>query len=284
LSALSVPLALAAAFCNAFNVVTQHVASTAAPARDKGWHLARYLIGNPLWLLGLVAMVGAFSLQALALYHGQLSIVQPILVTELVFSLVLRRVWFRQILSLPAWVSASVTCLGLAVFVVMSEPQGGHLLPTPGAWVSATATMGAITVVLTMLASRGSPGRRAALYASATGIAWAAMATFIKSTTDDLAMRGISGTLRHWPVYALVAAGVAGSLLSQAALHYGPLSVSQPLMVIVDPFVSVILGIWIFGEHFTNDPAKIAAGCLAFVVMVGGVVAMWRTASPRVPG
>ena len=34
-------------------------------------------------------------------------------------------------------------------------------------------------------------------------------------------------------------------VLVQAALHVGPLSVSQPLLVIVDPCVSVILSIWL---------------------------------------
>jgi len=48
---VSVVFAFASAFANALNVVTQHLASTAAPARDKGWRLAMYLIRNPLWLV-----------------------------------------------------------------------------------------------------------------------------------------------------------------------------------------------------------------------------------------
>jgi hypothetical protein len=52
--------AVGSAFANSLNLVTQHVASTAAPARVKGRRLALYLIRNPLWLFGVVAMVGAF--------------------------------------------------------------------------------------------------------------------------------------------------------------------------------------------------------------------------------
>jgi len=62
-------LSFAAAFANALNVVTQHVASTGAPARDKGWRLAVYLIRNPLWLFGVIAMIASFVLQAIALYN-----------------------------------------------------------------------------------------------------------------------------------------------------------------------------------------------------------------------
>ena len=86
---VSVLFAFAAAFTSALNVVTQHVASTAATANDKGWRLALYLVRNPLWLFGVAAMISSFVFQALALYNGQLSVVQSILVSELVFSLVI---------------------------------------------------------------------------------------------------------------------------------------------------------------------------------------------------
>src|SRR5258708_12086983 len=88
---LTVVFALAAAFSNAVNVMTQHSASVAAPKREKGWRLVAYLFRQPLWLLGWIAAVGGVVLQALALHPGLLSVGQPIFVTELVFSLDLRR-------------------------------------------------------------------------------------------------------------------------------------------------------------------------------------------------
>jgi drug/metabolite transporter (DMT)-like permease len=81
-------------------------------------------------------------------------------------------------------------------------------------------------------------------------------------------------------VYALIAATVIGTLLQQAALHVGPLSVSQPLLVVVDPLASIILSVWLFDEHFTDSPAKISVAVLAFAVMAAGVTALSRTA-PR---
>ncbi len=77
---------------------------------------------------------------------------------------------------------------------------------------------------------------------------WALVATFIKSATDTLSQFGIGGMFLHWPVYALAASGVAGMFLEQSALHTGPLRVSQPLMVIVDPVVSIALSVWLFGS------------------------------------
>jgi drug/metabolite transporter (DMT)-like permease len=275
---VSVLFAFAAAFSNSLNVVTQHVASTAAPPKVKGFRLARYLLSNPLWLFGVAAMVGAFVLQAAALNHGELSVVQSILVTELVFSLVIARVWLRRDVAPAAWVSASVTALGLALFLVMSEPKGGHARVTPAGWLPALLTLGGLAAAFTLAASRGSPVRRAAFYATASGIVWAVLATFLKSATDLLTSSGPVAVLENGAVYGVVAAGIVGTVLSQAALHYGPLSVSQPLMVIVDPFVSIILGIWLYGEHFVGGSGKIVFGALGFVAMIIGVVSLARTA------
>ena len=277
----AVLLALGAAFCNALNVVTQHVASTSGPSKGF-FRVARYLLRDPLWLLGLGAIVGAFVLQALALYDGKLSVVQSLLVTELVFALILRRLWFRFPVTSKAWVAASITSVGLAVFVVMAEPHGGHAAATGKAWVAAVATMGGAAAGMVVLASGGSPTRRAGLYASAAGVTWALTATFIKSTTDAVANDGLWGAFHHWPIYAVALGGIAGSLLTQAALHTGPLSVSQPLMIILDPVASVILSIWLFGEHFTDDLPKIVAAGAGFVIMIVGVVMMCRTAAGAV--
>jgi hypothetical protein len=92
----AVVFALVAAFSNAVNLMTQHSASVAAPKREKGWRLGLYLVRQPLWLLGGAAAVGSYAFQALALHNGPMSVVQPVLVTELVFVMVLRRVWIRQ--------------------------------------------------------------------------------------------------------------------------------------------------------------------------------------------
>jgi drug/metabolite transporter (DMT)-like permease len=275
---VSILFAFAAAFSNSVNVVTQHVASTAAPASTKGWRLALYLVRNPLWLFGVVAMVGSFVLQAVALYDGRLSVVQSILVTELVFSLVLGRLWLRRAVVPAAWASASVTSVGLAIFLTMSEPKGGHAQGTPQAWLPALLTFGGLIAVLAILAGSGSPLRRAALYATGSGIVWAILATFMKSATEVLGTHGVVATLEQGAIYGLIVAGIVGTVLTQAALHYGPLSISQPLMVIVDPVVSVILSVWVFGEHFEGGIPEITLGTLGFAAMVVGVVFLARTA------
>jgi drug/metabolite transporter (DMT)-like permease len=275
---LAVAFALAAAFSSAVNLITQHAASISAPKREKGWRLALYLLRQPLWLVGWAAAGGTFIFQALALHNGPMSVVQPVLITELVFVLVLRRIWIRQRVAAAAWASVLVVCLALAVFLIAAEPSGGQLVPETKEWLSAGLVFVGAIVVLTVLGRTGAPMRRAAVFAAAAALTWALEATFLKSATDTLTAFGITGMLTHWPVYALIAAGIAGTLLEQAALHVGPLSVSQPILVIINPFASIILSVWLFDERFTNSPARITVAVLSFTVMAAGVTVLTRTA------
>jgi drug/metabolite transporter (DMT)-like permease len=270
--------ALLAAFSNALNVVTQHRASVGDPRHRKGWRFVRYLMTNPVWLFGWVALAAAFVFQALALHNGLMSVVQPLLVTELVFALVLRRAWIRQTIRAVTWWAAALTCASLALFLAMAEPTGGNVEPTSRAWIGAVAATAGVAGVLALLGSRGSPNRRAALLGAATSTLWALVAAFIKATTDTLTQFGWAGLFTHWPVYALALAGLSAELLSQVALHAGPLSVSQPLIVIVDPIVSIALSVWIFAETFNENTPRLAFGALGFATMCVSATVLARTA------
>jgi drug/metabolite transporter (DMT)-like permease len=276
---VTVLFALCAAFANALFVSTQHIASTrGSVGRASGLGLVSQLLRSPLWILGWVAGLAGFVFQAAALKNGQLSIVQAVLVSELVFGLLLRRIWLHQAIRRAAWGAAALTFAGLAAFVAVDQPEGGTPTPSTHAWAGVLIVFGGGAAAMALAARWGSPRRRAALYASAAAVVWALVATFIKASTETLTESGISAMLGEWPVYALIAGGIAGIVLVQAALHVGPLSVSQPLLVIVDPSVSVILSIWLFQERYTRGPAPIAGSLIGFATMCAGVVALTRTA------
>jgi hypothetical protein len=276
---VSIVLALASAFCTAANLLTQRVSSSGAGGSF--WRVARYLLRNPLWLIGLAAAVAAFAFQAAALHGGRLSVVQPVLVTELIFVLVLRRLWLRQHVRPAAWGSAGLTCVSLVVFLAAAEPRGGNPSPTSSAWLWAIGAFGGASLVLTLLAARGSPVRRAALYATAAAVVGALEATFIKTSANTLTADGVSAMLTQWPVYALAASAIAGTVLVQAALHVGPLTVSQPLMVVMNPLVSIALSVLLFDEYFTGDAAAIVLAACSFAGMAVGVVLQTLTGPPQ---
>jgi drug/metabolite transporter (DMT)-like permease len=275
---MTILFALLAGLCNALNVIAQHLGSITSAEKSKGWRFLVVLLRNPMWLAGWGALAGGFVFQALALHHGQLSVVQPLLVTELVFALALRRLWLRQSIRGVTWSAAALTCLSLGVFLAMSEPQGGTQYPDSSAWATGAWGSVGLAAVLALLGLRGSVVRRTALMASAAAVMWALVAVLVKTMTDTLTEFGVGGMFGHWPVYALAGAGLGAEVFHQTTLKVGPLSVSQPLLVIVNPIVSIALSVWIFQEYFIADAARLAVGSVAFAAMCGSVVLLTRTA------
>src|SRR5580692_10939132 len=126
---MTVLFALLTSFTNALAVTLQHIASTSDAEKSKGWAFIKYLLRHPLWLLGWLALCGSLVFQALALHFGPLSLVQPILVTELILALVLRQLWLHQAIRRVTWLAAVVTGSGLVIFLVVTSPHGASFLP-----------------------------------------------------------------------------------------------------------------------------------------------------------
>ncbi len=273
-TSLAVLFALVTALANAIGLIAQHRASTTAPGR--GWALVIHLARQPLWLLGWVAMAGSLVGQALALHFGSLSLVQPLLVAELVFALLLRRLFFAQHLPVRAWIMAGATATALAAFLIDLAPHASTVATSPGQWTRAVVLV-AIGVGVGVGASRrGSPRRRAGGLAVATALLWALEAAFIRQATGVLVAAGVGGLLSSWSLYALIVCGGAGLVCEQSALHVGPLTVSQPLIVIVDPLASVALGLGLEHDHLRSGPAVLAVAVVAFAIVAAGVTGLTR--------
>lgn len=279
---MPVLLALLSACATAVNLVLQRDSSRVAPESARGWRLAGYLVRSPRWLAGQAVWVVAFALQALALHLGRLSVVQPILVTQLVFTLVIRRFVSHWPVRVAAWASAALLCGSLVFFLVAAEPRGGHAGPTQSAWGWALLAVCAAAAGGAVLGSRGSPERRAGCLAAAAAVLGAFQAALVKAAVQTLSTRGLLALLSAWPVYLLVLLGAVTTVLVQAALHAGPLTVSQPLLVVVNPLVAIALSVWLYGEHFTHDPEQVLLGSVAFAGLVAGVVLLTGT-GPRTP-
>ncbi len=240
----------------------------------------RYLIRRPMWLLGTASMGATFAFTALALYFGQLASVQPILVTELIFTLALRSVFLHDEIAARTWGAAALMSAGLVGFLVIARPQEGHGTPTAQAWIVALSTRGAVIALLVLLSRWGSPTRRATLLGASAGLVWAIDAAFVKAATVTLARDGWGGLFLHWPVYAVVVTGLGGTFLLEAAFTAGPLSASQSALLIVDPLASIVIGIELFGERLSNSTAAIAFEVVALVAMFAGVVLLSIWAPP----
>jgi drug/metabolite transporter (DMT)-like permease len=279
---VSVLFALLGAFSQGLTSVLQRLANVSGSEEGRSaWGTTKYLVRQPMWLLGMLTMGGTFIFTALALYFGQLATVQPILVTELIFTLALRALWLRDRIAQRTWGAAALLCVGLGGFLLVADPQEGHGHPTLGKWAVAIGSRGLVIVVLLLLSRWGSPARRAALLGAAAALVWAIDAAFVKAATEVLAHHGWSGLFVHWPVYGVVVTGVLGTVLLEAAFTAGPLAASQSALLIVDPLASIAIGIELFGEQLRDSPVAIFLQAVLLCAMFGGVVLLSKWAPPE---
>lgn len=269
---MAILLALLAALCNALATIWERMGVEHAPeGRLTIRTLVRQVAKRPIWFLGLVAMMGAFLFQAAALSDGGLSLVQPILVTELLFLVVILRIWFGRSLGWREAGGSVLTVAGLALFLAISNQGGGNKVPTPAEWVLVTgACLGAI-VGSVSLARTGSRAWRSAWYGVAGGVAFALGASFTKSATTLLNHGGLLYMLSHFEPYGIAVAGGLGLLLAQQAYHAGPITASQAALLIVDPIASIVIGVGLFGDNLRGGVGTLAVDALALAVMSLGL-------------
>lgn len=269
---MAVAFALAAALCNAVATIFERIGvESAPPEASMSWRLLAHIARRPIWFAGLGAMVGAFLLQAAALDRGGLSVVQPILVTELLFLVVILRVWFGRPLGWREATGSIGTVLGLAVFLAVSNQGGGSTVPSPGGWLLVFSATGAGVVLSLAVGRAGGRAWRAAWFGTAAGLAFALCASCIKASTSVLTSDGVGGLFTHFEPYGLAVTGAAGLFLAQNAFHAGPIAASQSTLLIVDPIASIVIGVGLFGDNLRGGPAALALDAVSLLVMSVGL-------------
>jgi drug/metabolite transporter (DMT)-like permease len=275
-------LAVLASFANALSAVFQRIGVQNAPTETTmSLNLIRYALRRGIWLAGVVLIGGGFVLQAVALRFGQLSSVQPIVTTELLFLVLILGVWFRYHLGWREWGGSLAAAGGLAVFLAVADPGGGNSVPGLGAWTEVFIAVGAVVVVTLALAFTGPRWFRASMFGAAGALMFALSAALTKEFTT-LVTEGWGHVFDHWEPYAMAAAGVLGFFFAQNAYHAGPITASQATLTIIDPLASVLIGVWLFGDRLRTASWRGPVEAVAMLVMFGGVFVLCL--SPLVAG
>lgn len=278
---LAVLSALGSALMYAFASVLQQRGAATQPAdRALKLTLLTRLVRNPGWLLGLVCDVLGFVLQFVALGHGTLVVVQPLLVCGLLFALPIGAAWAGRRLTFRDWVAAALVCAGLAVFLSVAQPAAGHDDVQPYVWALLLLSAGGAALALVTSSRRRPPWQRAVLLSGAAGVVYGASAALTK-TSAHLLDGGVAHFLLHWQPYVLVVAGVGGMVIVQSAFQAGSLDASLPTMSVADPVVSIVIGAVAFGENIAVAPPAVAAEILALVAMSCGVFLLAKSEAVR---
>jgi drug/metabolite transporter (DMT)-like permease len=268
---LPVTAALAGALVYGVTGVLQQRAARRIEGSDQ-LGLIRGLLAQRSWLLSTMGSVVGFGLQGLALGTGPIVLVQPLLVTGVLFAALTGFLLSHRPVDWPLMGSLVLTAAGLAVFLLFAHPTQGtdtvslrHVLPL------AAGLFVVLIACITLVVHTRGLARSLALALSA-GIVYGVTAAVAKVTIGAFGSGGFMAGLTHWSLWALVVLGPLGFLLNQNAFHEGEL-VSPPLAVITvtDPLVGIGIGVLWLGESIGRSPGAVVGQVLGLAAMALGV-------------
>jgi drug/metabolite transporter (DMT)-like permease len=273
---VAVTCALLSSLAYALASVLQHRAAVAQPEHQSmRIGLLAGLVRSPLWLLGVVCDVLAYGLQFVALGQGTLVLVQPLLVSGLLFALPIGAWLAGTPMTRRDWWGAAAVVLGISMFLLAASPGDGRAEVATHDWLLLLAVTAAAVVALVLSARRRPGWRRASLLAAAAGITYGVTAALTKAVAHLLDV-GLGTMVTSWQTYVLVGAGLLGMLMAQSAFQAGPIDASLPVLTVVDPVVSVMIGALVLGEGVRVGLVETSLECVALVLLTGGVVALCR--------
>jgi drug/metabolite transporter (DMT)-like permease len=227
------------------------------------------LARSPAAVGGVGALIVGVALQATALHGAPLTLVEPILVAELPFALLIAGLLFGEGLDGRTWLALLLTSGALALLLWSASPSGGSVHRASAlAWGASLAATAALVAILLSIASPIRGGARAALLGVAAGAGHGLSATLMKATTVAGA-DGAASLFGAWQLYAMVATGAGSVYLFQNALQAGPLAAAQPALSISDPAMSACFGMLLFGERVRGGPYVIAQATCMLVLALG---------------
>lgn len=271
---LPVVLALIAAMLFACASVAQQSAAAAVP---EGTSLISALLRSPRWWAGVIGDIGGYAMQVAALWVGSVLLVQPLVVSMLLFALPLSAKFSGFRMTRTTWMLAISLALALAVFIVVGDPTEGHSNAPFSEWlvplVISAAVISACAVAGLVLKN---PGHRALLLGAAGGLLFGVAVAFTKFVSD-LVENDFVGALTAWQTYALVGCGALGFYLQQVAFQAGPLSASLPAVTIGEPFGAAFLGITVLDERVRDGPLALLVIAVCVAVMIVSTIALSRS-------
>jgi hypothetical protein len=270
-------LALVAAFLFGLSSVLQHkAAQAAAPDRSMRPGLLVDLVRKPLWLAGQGVASTGFAAQAVALSFGALSVVQPLLVTRLVFGLFLASRISAQPVARREWVGAIAIVIGLAGFLVAASPPEGTTVIEGSHWLGLLLVTAVPAGLLVLMAPRPAGVPRAMALAAAGALLFVATLTLTKVVGHD--MRGdAAGVLTSWKLYALAPLGIGAMVMVQSAFMAGPIRASLSVLTCVECLGAIAVGALFLDEAVSIEPLDVGVEVLGLAAVVWGVLTVARS-------
>jgi glucose uptake protein GlcU len=279
---LAVLLGLMSACAFAASNALQHqVAGTVPTEVSRALGVLAILVRKPVWLVATTISFCAVILHATALRAGSIALVQPLMLVGVVLAVPLRAALERQAPSWPEVRAVLITMAGLGTILWSADPAPSTARPSVAA-AGALVVGGITTAVCVLRCSRrmaGRPRAQAAILGANAGVMFGLTAGLLKYVASAAA--GPNPATLVLPVCGLVGAGVLGTAMNQRAYQLASLSVSMPLVNVIDVIVAVTFGAVVFHELPGHSPDVLLLQVAALACLGLGLQQIARLGTAR---
>ncbi|MGX9891443.1 DMT family transporter [Streptomyces sp. NPDC002276] len=273
MSVLVLMLSVSAACCLGFGFVLQQNAAQQAPLSDfLSPRILLDLMRVPRWLGGIALMIAGMVLGAIALSQGEVSLVEPLLATNLLFALALSRKQTKQPLGRQGWTGLALLAGGVTTFIVAGEPHSGTAVTDPFRhWLIIGAMVGT-ALLLTTYAKRSRLSAAPVLLALAAGLLYGVQDALTRVSGQRFTEGGLTELVTGWQPYGVLALGVTGLVLVQSAFETAPLRMSLPALTAAQPLAGIICGVGFLGDRLRTDTGALAWEAVGLAGIVVGIL------------
>lgn len=225
--------------------------------------IIRTLITNWVWLLGICCNLFGGAFFVLALGAGQLSVVQPLVSTNVMISLLIGVTLFGERMNRSEWISLGLFLVGGAVLAgsagdaaAIDGPYDRMLL-----WIAIAVSAGVATAPLLMMLKAGSRLRPEIGLAIAAGIYFGLGSVSIKAISLDLSEAfgtiDLLSPALWWAVliaphaWLIAVWNVLGFVCFQGAFSHGRVSIVAAVTNVMVMVAPVLIGTLLFHEAMT---------------------------------
>jgi drug/metabolite transporter (DMT)-like permease len=275
--AVATGLASAAAFGLA-SALQHHQAGRVTRTGALDPALLSSLVRRPLWLLGVLADGLAVALQAVGLRFGPVALVQPLLIAGLPVAVVLSALLEHRRPSGREVAGILLCTAGLAVLAPATATAGLGGDPGRRSAILAGLVLAAVVGAL-LLAARLRNHWSPVATGTAAGVTVGAGSVLL--AVCALRVDHPGRLLTSIAPYALIAVGLLGLALTQAAFQTGALGAPLAALSVMEPVVAVALAVAVLHEHLPAAATGRVLAAIGATAAVAGVVVLSRRAPAR---
>jgi drug/metabolite transporter (DMT)-like permease len=260
-------------------VLQQYAARQEPESRFLSLRILTDLLRKPRWLLGIACMVAGQLLAAWSIGHAALTLVEPLLTTNLLFALILAVPMSKQAMRWTEVAGALILCAGVTLLSLSRSAKPiGLSIGSFSHWPAAAIIAGIAYVAVMTGMARPGPAR-AILTGLGAGLVFGIQDALTRQTLEILQGHPVTVLFTNWPPYCLLGAGIVGLWLMQNAFSAAPLHCSLPAIAAGEPVAGIALGIVVFGDRIQISPGQLAIEAGGIAALIVGVVVVARSSA-----